>query len=782
MRMSSLPLRACRQALARVLGVLPCAVLATLSMCVFAAAAPAEQISYQQVTPVGPYDSSPHYLGAYYSEPFGPETADYVTPDGSSVFFSSEGPFPGLPATGGRVDVFRASRTPGGGWSTTWMSPGPDTLYGESKHDRIFEAASTDGTKVIFESRDQLDPSRYECGINEQGANSACALRVYEYDSTTGRTTLVSRSETQTETLYDAFFASASPDLGTVSWLTPQAMTAGVEDHNSVDVYSTSAGVSALVSAQSSSTGSVSANQLLWEAERGEYWRQLGGPYQPGELAQVPTRNAHLVSADGSEQFFQDVRQLTDGAPGPGLENVYMRRGTTTTLISSTAQRTLATTVPPSNSFFGDATPDGRDVFFETSSQLTNGDNNETVDVYRYDVSTNTVSLVSAIGNTESSLTTGTGTYFVTASADASHVYIASRDDLDPSSAPAGNAWKLYQRAEGRTRFIALYPELEDLSGDTERGSAQCAGVLTSIANEDGTRGFPRGGCDQVATMRTTADGSKLLFESAQPLTPGAARGLKCLTDSTEGNFVNSDEQLVGTGNTPGTGCNIYLYDDATQTIALLSSGATGYGAFLSRLRMPDTAGEQYWTAPLGQPLLMSSNGEQVFFSSRDALTPGAITGLLNIYRWDGGTLTLVSPSSETSDSYYGGNTTDGSQVFFSSRQSLIPDSENHGQLAIYDAQLGALPATGASDPPGTPQPLAVAPTLTLSVAAPDVISATARPATYVPSHGHASPAKHCHQKAHHKHVRCARPHKRAPAQGGRHHGARVTRRSGAAR
>jgi hypothetical protein len=207
---------------------------------------------------------------------------------------------------------------------------------------------------------------------------------------------------------------------------------------------------------------------------------------------------------------------------------------------------------------------------------------------------------------------------------------------------------------------------------------------------------------------------------------PGAAGGLRCLTDSELTGRINGDENKVGTGGAPGTGCNIYVYDDATGAITLLSAGATTYGAFLTRLPFPTTAGTNDQTAPLGQPLLMSGDASRAFFSSRDALVPGAVPGLLNIYAWAAGALTLVSPPGETSDAVYDGNSADGSQVFFHSRQSLIPGADNHGQIAIYDAQLGDPPPAGPSDPPPAPQPVASGPAQALTVNAAAVAMPTA--------------------------------------------------------
>ncbi|HEY5045163.1 MAG TPA: hypothetical protein VII53_04835 [Solirubrobacteraceae bacterium] len=737
MRMSLLPLRACGLALA-------CsAVFGALSLCALAPSAFAEQVSYQQVTPVGAYDAVPRYE-TFTGPPL--SNADYVTPDGASVFFSTIGPFPGLPSTGGRLDVLRASRAADGTWSTTWMSPGADTISGTNTHERIFQAASADGTKVIFESRDQLDPSRTDCGdFTEITGETLCYLRVYEYDASSGRTSLISRAQVQPEALFDARFASASADLGTVEWLTPEAMTPGVEDQNSIDVYSAREGAGALVSAPSGSTGSVSDKRLVQvtgglSANGAAIVEEFAqpGPLETAKVPiadyQLPARNAHLVSADGSEVFFQDVRQLTAAAPGPEIENVYMRRGITTTLLSSPAQRTLPPTVAPSASFFADATPDGASVFFETSSQLTDGDGNASVDVYRYDIPTGQVSLVSAVGHTQSAVVEATGSYYVTASADGSHVYLASRDDLDPESAPPGSAWKLYERVAGRTRFIALDPELEDLEGETGAQQSLCAGSNSAFGIQEGLGNVSAGGCDQVATMRATADGSRLLFESAQPLTPGAASGLRCVTDNeipkSQGHPINVSEHGFGTGGAPEYGCNIYVYDDATGAITLLSPGATTYGAFLTRFGIPALNNQDEETAPLGQPLLMSGDGSRVFFSSKDALVPGAVTGLANIYAWSAGALTLVSPPDESSDAVYDGNSADGSQVFFHSRQSLIPGADNHGQVAIYDAQLGAPPPAGPSDPPSAPQPVASAPaqTLTVNAAAVSVSAASTTP------------------------------------------------------
>jgi hypothetical protein len=148
------------------------ALVGSLSVPGLLSTASAEQVTYQQVTPVGPYDAVPMTGGVA-----GWGYADYVTPDGSSVFFSTEGPFPGIPDTGDRLDIFRASRLSDGAWTSTWMSPGADTLYQQNTHDRYFEAASTDGTKVL--SRGVGSWGRWRCPSHpgSAGVRSTTSLR-----------------------------------------------------------------------------------------------------------------------------------------------------------------------------------------------------------------------------------------------------------------------------------------------------------------------------------------------------------------------------------------------------------------------------------------------------------------------------------------------------------------------------------------------------------------------------------------------------------------------------
>lgn len=97
--------------------------------------------------------------------------------------------------------------------------------------------------------------------------------------------------------------------------------------------------------------------------------------------------NSNGVSAAGNRIFF------TSGAC-PGPKRVYLREDNSVTVEVSASHCTRADCNAPTNVAFAGATPDGEHAFLTTSQQLTDNDTDETRDLYRYDVGSGALTLL----------------------------------------------------------------------------------------------------------------------------------------------------------------------------------------------------------------------------------------------------------------------------------------------------------------------------------------------------------------------------------------------------
>lgn len=284
------------------------------------------------------------------------------------------------------------------------------------------------------------------------------------------------------------------------------------------------------------------------------------------------------ISSDGNRVFF------TSPAEGScaGVARLYLRDGdTSTTEVSASHCTRLDCNAPAPISFAG-ATPDGAHVFFTTLQQLTNADEDEKRDLYRYDVATEHLELLSvpqaeAEGEVLSSE--------VLVSRDGSRVYFKASGKLVTNEGPEGGE-AIYRADATGLHFVAplaaedsmqisadgkklLLDTTEALSKadtdgrkdvylyDAESESFICLSISTFAGNEpfDATTGSP---LEQFGFPHFTerpasisADGSQVFFETEEKL---------LLADQNE---------------------KVDIYEWSAGGLGLLSSGtATGPAAF----------------------------------------------------------------------------------------------------------------------------------------------------------------------------------------------------------
>jgi hypothetical protein len=348
----------------------------------------------------------------------------------------------------------------------------------------------------------------------------------------------------------------------------------------------------------------------------------------------------HAVSADGSRVVF------TSGG------NIYDRLNGATTVEVSASQRT-----PSAGSGGGqyqDASVDGSHVLFTSAAALTNdavpGSGNN---LYDYDVETGRLADLTAANDVK---VTGE----VGISEDASHVYFLAEGVLTPPSqrnengehAEAGKS-NLYLWNSGRTTFIFHGAE------------------------------FPT-----ASPARVTPDGAHLAFDSVASPTGYD----NTFSDGGSCGSISHGTQL-------GTQCTeVFLYDAAANRLICASCNPSG-----ARPIGPTDLGQAGGRAtefPY-RPRNLTADGSRVFFTSRDALLPGATNGLWNVYEWEaegsggcqssadnGGCLYLISSGSGASNSYFADASASGNDVFFQTGTSLVgQDEDNYEDL--YDARVG---------------------------------------------------------------------------------------------
>jgi hypothetical protein len=248
-----------------------------------------------------------------------------ATPSGDHVYFETPETLTSAD-TDGSIDVYDRS-----GGSTALVSTGP--AGGNGAADAFFEAASSDGSHVVFKTSERL-----------VSGDTDSATDVY--DRSGGTTTLVSAGSTGGNGPVDALFQGASRDGLHVFIGTTESLVAGDTDGR-FDIYDHAGATAALVSV---------------------------GPAGGQGSFDAFFRGA---SQDGSRVLFETVEALVSDDTD-GLSDLYERTGGTTTRISTGASGGNGAW----QAVFLDANPDASRVFFGTGEALAGNDGDTVSDVY----------------------------------------------------------------------------------------------------------------------------------------------------------------------------------------------------------------------------------------------------------------------------------------------------------------------------------------------------------------------------------------------------------------
>jgi hypothetical protein len=305
------------------------------------------------------------------------------------------------------------------------------------------------------------------------------------------------------------------------------------------------------------------------------------------------------------------------------------------------------------------------------------------------------------------------------ASVDGSHVLFTSNAALTNDAVP-GSGENLYDydvetgqltdlTAANEVRFQGA---LAGLSEDASHIYFFAEGVLAANSNSHGgtaVAGQPNlylwnGGQTTFIATLDPADGTHNWGETEEQSTRVTPDGAHLAFNSVA-SLTGYDSTDANTGE-PDT--ETYLYDAAANRLICASCNPSG--------ARPIGPSELHWLGSVAYaPRNLSADGSRLFFTSRDALLPGDTNGLWNVYEWEadgsgscqsstdnGGCLYLISDGAAASNSYFADASASGNDVFFQTGASLVGQDED-SYADLYDARVGG--GFASQDKPVVPPP-----------------------------------------------------------------------------
>lgn len=413
-----------------------------------------------------------------------------------------------------------------------------------------------------------------------------------------------------------------------------------------------------------------------------DYLRKPDGSFEligRGSLGDDPHAEGRWITAGGTHVVFTTEAgisvQLEPNAPVAGIETIYDRSPGGPTHVVSLLPGDVT---PTENSHYLGTAEDGSAVVFEVGGTMyerrndsstvevasggagyaglsSNGDTvfyTQAGNVFAFDAGTKTVTPIGSGGASK----------VVSVSADGSHVYFESPQQLDGVKGKPG-APNLYVWDGTTLRFIAVL-EPSDFEGLVNLGSWQEA-IGPVQNNLTGRAEDP---------SRTTPDGSVLVFQS---------HGVSTHPYDSEGHW------------------EIYRYDAGTGQIDCISCSPTGSGAGSNaELESTGLTTANPPTNAVSRIRNVTDDGRTVFFQTGDALVLGDTDGVGDVYEWKEGKVSLISSGRSSNANFLVGMTADGHDVFFKTGDALVPEDETGGSGSIYDARVGGGFPFGEASPP----------------------------------------------------------------------------------
>jgi streptogramin lyase len=283
------------------------------------------------------------------------------------------------------------------------------------------------------------------------------------------------------------------------------------------------------------------------------------------------------------------------------------------------------------------ATADGRSIYFTTASRLDPGDENEDLDVYRWDEETDDATCLTCVVS-DADIPPDAG---VLVSDDFSHVYFQSLHHLAPGA--TSGELNIFVLSGGEVRFVA----------DAGPGDSPVANLFMGKHDVD------------EQTAQTSPDGTTLLF----------------LTKPNPD--LTSDVVSSACG---GECLQLYRYDDRTREVVCIS--CLQHGVTTSE------SGRSFSAIPK-RKYAMSADGRVIAFVTNAALVRGDVNGGIDIYEWHDGIYRLITdgltdyPTTANGLPIVRGISADGRDIFYAAADGKRTGFEKSTLTNFYDARSG---------------------------------------------------------------------------------------------
>lgn len=598
-----------------------------------------------------------------------------VRDDGQAVVYGTLNVFGGE-AGSSITGKWRATRGPQG-WASASLNP-PTLGRNPTAYDEpVAMAFSLDLSRVLLGTRypfDLRDQSPYFNLTNSGNPD------IYLVDQD-GKVDWVSHGETlpDTTTLSRAL-GGTSEDLSRIFFETREPLTPAAEGSTAPNLYEWREGTITSVNIDDSGT-LIPGGAGVGRGKTPAAAFQAFGEFLSGNNHQGHPVDQTAVSRDGRTVSF-----TAPISPPSAIRQVYVRRDGTTALASLCTFGACAGEGAPNGATFLVASPDGGAVLFFSKDRLTESAPTEG-GIYRFDVSSETVSFLTAMGTG----TTSPGLHkggLLAASEDLSYLYLCE----------SGGSIAVYHEGERKTVAPALCNAPEEPALTPNAG-------YVFVTNA---------GPGKIATGEAeVASGQKRIEEGEAAMGKGETAKGESLIKSGE-TLVKQGERTIAEGQAfagyENAGFSeVYLYEADTGTRRCLScrpDGATaqadadvgkGSGFFGSR-PSPITSGVTVRN--------LTEDGTRAFFVSEDKLAPHDVDGSLDVYEWEragtgscsaasptysglsDGCVFLISSGDDREGSILEGVSASGDDVFFATSSSLVR-ADAGTEFQLYDARVG---------------------------------------------------------------------------------------------
>jgi hypothetical protein len=442
------------------------------------------------------------------------------------------------------------------------------------------------------------------------------------------------------------------------------------------------------------------------------------------------------ASADFSHIIFESTQALAAGATA-GASNLYEWVNGTLRLVAILPDSACGSPpcAAPSSTAGQDGgvgggslrhsphtiSPDGSRIFF---TDLSAGDGDHTGDLYVRIDGTSTVQINASERTDCADHQPCAGTpepdapapaTFQTASTDGSRVFFTTSEQLTDASIGGNIALYMYDADAPASHHLTL------ISADHEPADPPNSVLGVMGASDDGhyvyfisagqlVAGEPVFGglglyewhdgtisyIGELANLNQTNDTTANLLPDFWGLLPKVAR----VTPDGRHLLFQSSTGAGLTGYDSNKHVELYLYSADSHTLQCASCRPDGSPADASTIEMTQAFnGAAGTSSHLSRP--MTDDGSKVFFTTADALVPQDTNGKRDAYAFDAvaGTVHLLSKGTDSGDSYFMDASPSGSDVFFVTRQSLV-GWDTDQSYDLYDARAnGGVPDPAPESP-----------------------------------------------------------------------------------